>query len=670
MASQSIIRVLVPGPFQEPLDYLLPEDKAPPPIGGRVWVPLRKGQEVGVVAEVANFTHIPINKLKWLLDIIDDTPLFSPLYFDFLNWLSRYYHAPLGEVCQMGMPKILREGKNIPSKKKSAVSSEKGFPPSAVESPLQLTVSQQTAVKRILSSQGSFQAFLLNGATGSGKTEVYLQVIAEIIKHGQQALVLVPEIGLTPQTMSRFEKRFGSQICALHSGLNDTERALAWQAARVGEAKVVIGTRSALFVPFKNLGVIIVDEEHDSSFKQQEGIRYSARDCAVVLANMLNIPIVLGSATPSIESLHNAQKNRYIELTLLERVQGAKMPTWYLIDLRQKKLQDGLSEELLAQIKKHLEANKQVLLFLNRRGFAPAWFCPACGMSPECKHCDTRLTYHAKPPKLVCHHCGHSQKIYFHCQQCQASMQPLGFGTQRLEETLREYFPKTPILRVDRDSTTKKNSFEKILTQVNKDESLILLGTQMLAKGHHFPAVTMVGILNADSGLYSPDFRGPEHLAQLLLQVAGRAGRADSPGEVFVQTYWPEHPLWHDLCKPQGYMHFAKICLQQRALAELPPFYYAALIGAEAKNTEVARDFLKEIMTMSELLCASTVLLLGPIAALQAKRAGYYRSQILCISAKRHDLQQLLAQLIPQISKIKLANKVRWYLDVDPVEFL
>ncbi len=765
----SIIRVFTPGPFWQPLDYLLPTHYTKPPkIGARVAINLRNQELVGIVAGVSFESHIPAHKLKWLNKIIDEEPLFDKKQLDFLQWIADYYHAPMGDVCHMAMPKLLREGKETLSFGKTRAIrltahgktvTEKTFKRSpkqaqlwqrlmnapflpvhqikslginhqiikkllqldvieyfmvdipialralgkascagktdtglnqaqssvlkddeyrthhqpeqemSLEQSLTLTKWQEEALRRILSGQNIFQVFLLNGITGSGKTEVYLQVIQALVKQGQQALVLVPEIGLTPQTVERFVRRFGCGVVALHSGLNDNERTEAWLAAKNGSANVIIGTRSSIFAPFKNLGIIIIDEEHDASFKQHDGIRYSARDAAVVLSNLLNIPIVLGSATPSFESWLNASKNRYIRIDLPERSAGAAIPSWHFIDLRNKNLQEGLSQELLDAMTKHLNNNKQVLLFLNRRGFAPSWLCPQCGWSPNCTHCDTALTYHTKPLKLACHHCGHTDKIPFNCKKCQGKMQPLGLGTQRIEQALTEYFPHIPIIRIDRDSTARKNSFEQIVDQIHQGHPQILLGTQMVAKGHHFPQVTLVGVLNADGGLYSADFRAPEHVAQLILQVAGRAGRAEHHGEVYIQTYWPDHPMWQDLIQEKGYERFAETSLRQREMALLPPFRFAALLRAEAKQAQIAEQFLTTIALRAKAMASKNVALLGPIAALQAKRAGFYRSQLLLISSNRAELQLLLKKWIPEISADRQSHKIRWHIDVDPMAF-
>ena len=658
-----IVQVYPPGPFFQSLDYLLPNtDSTPPPIGSRVLIPLRNQKIIGIVGGYTEHTQVAPHKLKWVIEVLDFEPIFPAWQRDFLSWLANYYQASLGDVYHMAMPKPIREGKPLILKKKVEIKKNK------TKASFELTSFQAEAVNRILSSQDIFQTFLLHGVTGSGKTEVYLQIIETIIKNGQQALVLIPEIGLTPQTLGRFIERFGKGVLSLHSGLTATARTQAWLAAKEGTASIVIGTRSAIFAPFKNLGIIIVDEEHDASFKQQDGIRYSARDAAVVLANMLNIPIILGSATPSLESWFNVQQQKYILLDLPERTQGATLPTWHFIDLRNKNFQEGLSSELLDMIKEHLSQGNQVLIFLNRRGFSPAWLCSSCGYSPKCHQCDTLLTYHTKPAKLSCHYCGHIQKIHYECNKCSGSMQPLGLGTQRIEEALMNYFSNVPIIRIDSDTTSRKNSFEKIIEQINQGGAQILIGTQMVSKGHHFPKVSLVAVVNADSGLYSPDFRATEHLAQMLLQVSGRAGRETTLGQVCVQTYWPDHPLWQILVQKKAYEIFASQALIKRQLAALPPFRFAALLRAEGKTALIAQNFLKDLADSAKAFLIEEVSILGPIPAAQAKRAGYYRSQLLFMSKHRKKLQFFLKKLGLTITTHPQRNTVRWHLDVDPIE--
>ncbi|MFT5879991.1 MAG: primosomal protein N' (replication factor Y) [Moritella sp.] len=533
----------------------------------------------------------------------------------------------------------------------------------------QLNIEQAVTIAAI--NTNMFATYLLDGVTGSGKTEVYLNVIEKVLKGGKQALVIVPEIGLTPQTISRFKKRFNVPIVALHSGLNDAERREAWLEAQAGIAGIVIGTRSAIFTPMQDLGVIIIDEEHDGSLKQQETLRYHARDLAIVRAQRNNIPVVLGSATPALESLYNAMTGKYHYLQLTQRAGNALMPGHHLIDIKNKPLNSGLSAELLTLMAEHLAAGNQVLLFLNRRGYAPAVMCHSCGSMAECQRCNTYYTYHQARNSLHCHHCDEQYPKPKRCPSCNSSeIMTAGFGTEQLEGMLSAHFPDYPIIRIDRDSTSRKGSLEKSLEAVRKREFRILIGTQMLAKGHHFPDVTLVGLIDVDSALFSTDFRASEKLAQLFIQVSGRAGRAAKPGKVAIQTHHPDHELIQDLVN-NGYAHFAQNALQARAMANLPPYSFQALFRAEAHQFSDTNEFLTDIKQLvrqhsgnAQLLC------LGPMPAPMEKRAGKYRLQLLLQSSQRQHITQLLRQIMPQIEGLKSARKARWSLDVDPTEML
>lgn len=536
------------------------------------------------------------------------------------------------------------------------------------QQPLTLSDEQQHAFAQIHLQQ--FQVSLLDGTTGSGKTEIYLQTIAKVLERDQQALVLVPEIGLTPQTIARFQQRFSVPIVAMHSGLNDRERLDAWLHAKSGAAKILIGTRSAIFTPMPSLGIIIIDEEHDGSFKQQDGFRYSARDLAVLRANRLQIPLLLGTATPSLETLNNAQQGRYQHLRLTARAGNAKPPEIQLLDIRGKSLMEGFAAETISAIEKEIAANNQVLVFLNRRGYAPTLECQDCGWLATCSHCDVRMTVHQSPRHLHCHHCGHQRGIPKQCQNCKSSrLQPLGQGTERSEIALAEWFPQTRIIRVDRDSTRNKNTMNKILDEVHQGEACILVGTQMLAKGHHFANVTLVVIIDADTGLFSTDFRGPERMGQLLLQVSGRAGRAEKPGRVILQSLHCDHPLVQTLVH-QSYHAFADLILQERNITQLPPYRYLALLRAESKRPEIALDFLKMARHEAQNIFASNPQLhyLGPLPCMIEKRGDRFRYQLQFNSAQRKPLQQLLAQLSYILESHALSKRVRWAIDVDPLE--
>jgi primosomal protein N' (replication factor Y) len=545
-----------------------------------------------------------------------------------------------------------------------------GYEPDARPQPQtgpELNQEQQVAVRSITEQLDRFAAFLLEGVTGSGKTEVYLQSIQACVDRGEQALVLIPEIGLTPQMIQRFKKRLACQVGVLHSGLNDSERTLTWLAARDGNIDVILGTRSAIFTPLKKPGLIIIDEEHDPSFKQQDGFRYSARDLAIWRAHQNEIPIVLGSATPSLESLSNVQRGRYQLLTLEQRAGGAIQPKLHLLDMRSQPIEEGLSDRLIQVMRKHLEKNQQVLLFLNRRGFSPTLMCHDCGWIANCQRCDTHMTYHQLDRRLRCHHCGAERAAEKTCPSCKGqNLLNLGAGTERIESTLKERFPDVEIVRIDRDTTRRKGSLEALLARVKDGRRQILIGTQMLAKGHHFPNVTMVGIIDADQGLHSPEFRAPERMAQLILQVAGRAGRADQPGEVYIQTHHPDHPQLLTLIH-SGYPAFARALLAEREEAGLPPFTAMALFRAEAVNRDAPIDFLRKISQQIKPFANEQIQLFGPMPAPMEKRAGRYRAQLIVSAHTRPALQQFLSRGLTVADRIK-NNKVRWSIDVDPID--
>lgn len=535
---------------------------------------------------------------------------------------------------------------------------------------LVLNKQQSLVVSRLL-YQTHFEAFLLNGVTGSGKTEVYLQVIEKALERGEQVLVLVPEIGLTPQTVQRFKARFNVEIDALHSNLNDSQRLNAWLRAKNGESAIVIGTRSALFTPFANLGLMIIDEEHDSSFKQQDGWRYHARDLAVVRAKMADVPIILGSATPSLESLHNVQSGKFTELQLTARAGNAKLSHQQLIDLKTQRIFNGLSEKLLAMMKKHLAEGNQVMLFLNRRGFAPVLLCHECGWICQCGSCDKPFTYHQKQRVLRCHHCSAQRVIPRQCEHCGSThLITTGLGTEQLEQTLAQHFPNYQITRIDRDSTARKGSLEQHLSEIQQGKSQILIGTQMLAKGHHFPNVTLVAIVNVDSALFSTDFRAEERLAQLYVQVAGRAGRAEKQGEVVLQTHYPDHSLLKALLE-QGYPAFAQQALAMRKLMNLPPYAAQALFRATGRHSEQAEKILQDLTACLQQIIAQNgwngFQILPPFQAPMPKKAGHYRWLLLIQHPNRNALQQLFT-LFDQERDQFLATHLRLSLDIDPLE--
>ena len=537
------------------------------------------------------------------------------------------------------------------------------------EASLSLRPEQQLALDTI--ELHAYHPYLLHGDTGSGKTEVYMQAIEKVLRYGRQALVLIPEISLTPQTLDRFSRRFNCTIAVLHSGLSERERCIAWNQARTGTAKIVIGTRSAVFVPLLKPGIIIVDEEHDASFKQQEGFRYSARDVAVMRASRSAIPLILGSATPSLESLHNSQRQRYTSLRLRARPGAGNAPIWQTVDLRDSHLSSGFSAAAIEAIETALADKGQVLVFLNRRGFAPALICHHCGWNALCQHCDTRLTSHLSRGRMICHHCEYQQAIPAICPDCQSpELMFLGQGTEQNEGTLEALFPDTPVLRIDRDSTRRKHAMRDMVNEINKGEPCILIGTQMLAKGHHFPRVTLVVILSADDGLYSADFRGAERMGQLLTQVAGRAGRGEQTGTVLLQSHHCEHPLI-TLLTQQNYSAYAQHLLDERAAAQMPPFRTLALLRAESENPQHAEAFLTRARQLSEQLAVNAaVYALGPLPAPLEKRAGRYRYQLTLKAEHRLHLQEVLRQLALLLEREKLSRKVRWSVDMDPQEML
>lgn len=726
----TIARVALPVPLDKSFDYLI-ADGMSPAIGGRVSVPFGRQTLVGIVIALVSESDFPLHQLKSLHAVLDTQPLWSETLYGLLQWCSQYYHYPLGETLANAMPSALRKGKAaqfavtkewrlteqgrnqlfqgfgraIKQAKvmwllqagpvshqtllDEAVSSstlnallekqwievQEQAPqivpwPANVEAPVdkpKLNPEQAIAIATV-NSQPGFGCYLLQGVTGAGKTEVYLNLIKPILEQGKQALVLVPEIGLTPQTIQRFRQRFTVPVVVIHSGLNDTERLNAWLAARDKAAGIIIGTRSALLTPFAALGIIIVDEEHDTSYKQQDSLRYHARDVAVMRANLEQVAIVLGSATPALETLHNALTGKYYHLQLTERA-GHAVPTKNrVLDIKGEYLESGLSAPLIAEMRRHLQQGNQVLLFLNRRGFSPALMCHECGWIADCQRCDAYYTYHQYSNEVRCHHCGSQRPVIQHCQSCGShQLVTVGVGTEQLEQQLAQLFPDYRTIRIDRDSTRRKGSLEAALTAIHNNQYQILIGTQMLAKGHHFPNVTLVALLDVDGSLYSSDFRAPERLAQLFIQVAGRAGRASKPGEVVLQTHHPEHSLLQALLH-KGYDHFARTALAERHVAQLPPYTYLTLFRAEANQSSVVETFLRQVRQTLQVhpLFDQASLVLGPTPAPLAKRAGKHRWQLLLQTPSRSTMQAILTSSKTAIQLLPLASKVRWSLDIEP----
>ena len=534
----------------------------------------------------------------------------------------------------------------------------------------ELTADQRSVLGAIgadARAAGGFRSYLLHGVTGSGKTEVYLRLIAAALAAERQTLLLVPEIGLTPQLVGRLRERFGGELAILHSALTERERFDAWRRAYRRHAKLVVGTRSAVFAPLPAAGLIIVDEEHDASYKQQTGFRYSARDLAVVRARRLDVPVVLGSATPSLETFHNAVAHRYRKLELPRRIGAAGQPQFRIVDLNRHASRQALSTPLVTAIEQHLAARNQVLLFLNRRGFAPALFCPGCKDAEQCARCDARMTVHARAAELRCHHCGASRPLEWTCRRCATQRVAVGAGTQRVGDELAALFPAARIARLDRDSTSRKGALDAVLSDVASGNVQILIGTQMLTKGHDFPRVTLVGVLNADQGLFGTDPRSHERLAQTILQVAGRAGRAERPGEVVIQTHYPDHPLLNCLLTRE-YGAFAALALAERREAHWPPFSHLALWHCEAAKREPAFAFLERVRALAAADADGAVTVLGPAAQTMERKDGRYRVQLLFRSAQRAALHRLVDRVLLAIRGSAEARRVRWSVDIDPLE--
>jgi primosomal protein N' (replication factor Y) len=538
--------------------------------------------------------------------------------------------------------------------------------PVAAAAEHELSDAQQAAVDAVVAGFGRYGSFLLEGVTGSGKTEVYLRTIEAVLARGEAALVLCPEIGLTPQLLARIETRFALPVAALHSALSDRERLKAWRSAAAGAARIVVGTRSAVFAPLPRLGLVIIDEEHDAAFKQHEGgFRYSARDLAILRAARLGVPVLLGSATPSFESLHNVDVGKSPRLSLPRRAGAAEPPRIALVDLRAHAADKGIATPVLQAMERHLAAGGQVLVFINRRGYAPTLLCTGCGWIAPCASCDARMTVHQRDGRLACHHCGAEEPLPTRCLRCGHAVKPVGQGTERVEETLAARFPEVGIARFDRDLLRTQTALTDAFDRVIDGRTRILVGTQMLTKGHHFPDVSLVVVLNADQSLFSADFRAPERLAQTIVQVAGRAGRAERAGEVLVQSEFPQHPLLQDLLAG-GYAGFAKRALPERAAAGWPPFGRLAVLRASGTRPEAALEFLQAARQAAGP--TTDVALLGPIPAAMVRRAGRWYAQLLVESRERPALQRFLSGWLPAVEALETPGTLRWVLDVDPLE--
>jgi primosomal protein N' (replication factor Y) len=651
-----ITEVAIPVPLHNTFDYLCKEKVV---IGSRVKVPFGSKKVTGIV--LSHKEKSSFSKLKEVEEVIDHEALLSKEILEFLTWSANYYHYPIGEVLSNAIPKNLRNGKPALLKKPS----EAHVKLSSTD--IQLTTEQSFAINEVLKSSSEFNGFLLHGVTGSGKTEVYLNITERLLKTGKQVLVLVPEIGLTPQMISRFKERIEGQVVAVHSQLNDTQKQDAYLLAKNGDAKVILGTRSAIFTPIPNLGLVIVDEEHDNSFKQQSNFRYSARDLSFMRAKFANAPLILGTATPSLETLKNVIEKKLARLALTSRPGEAIMPSIDLIDMRSQP-SEPLSKPLIARIKHYLSESRQVMLFINRRGYAPIYYCTECGWQSECTSCDSRLVYHRSINRLKCHHCGLEKSPESSCPSCSSKeLKILGYGTERLEENLESFFPSTEIIRIDRDTTRKKKAFATHLKKINSGEPCIIIGTQMLAKGHDFSNLAFVGILDVDVGLMSTDFRATEHLAQLLVQVSGRCGRGKYKGEVNIQTRYPNHPIFN-FVKDSRYTEYAKTLLLERKDTKLPPFAHQALICANAKNKNLAENFLTEVARLINSIEIESVEIWGPVPGVIERKSDYYYFNLYLQSEDRGRLRRLIQTFYQHVETIKVSSSVRWFVDIDPVE--
>ena len=722
----------MPSPLRKLFDYLPLPDHALPQPGCRVRISFGRQELTGIVMGIAADSTIERSRLKPVNAILDTQPLLDPALLQLYQWSSDYYLYPLGMVLQTSLPAAIRAGKPLEEKRyvlwrpsaaglaidldelqraplqrqalellrnyrnmsPQELSAALGKPAAPLlralagkglaeeeasllpplpsgprEAPHTLNSEQAVALQAITSKLDSFHCHLLEGITGSGKTEIYLQAIERVLMAGKQVLVLVPEISLTPQTVERFTRRLQGRIVSFHSGLSDRQRLDGWVQAWGGKADIVIGTRSAVFTPLTRLGLIIVDEEHDDSYKQQEGFRYCARDLAVYRANQCAIPVVLGTATPSLESLRNALSGRYHHLQLGIRAGSAAIPRMQLVDMRIQEVREGFSLSLQQHIRRCLEANQQALVFLNRRGFAPLLQCEACGWIAECPRCERSYTLHQFPAALRCHHCEASKALPRDCPGCGGGqLGGIGMGTERSEAFLREIFEDFPIVRIDRDTTRAAGSLQELMDVAHSGIPCVLLGTQMLAKGHHFPKVTLVAILDADSGLFSADFRGQENFGQLLTQVAGRAGRGEQPGLVLIQSYHVQHPALQRLVS-EGYATYARSLLVEREQGGLPPFGHLILLRAEASERQLPLDFLQQAREWLNQDGGQDIECFGPLPSPLGKKAGLFRAQLILQGRQRAPLHRAARALLARLEASKATRRVRWQIDVDPLDF-
>lgn len=727
-----ILRIAVAKPLRTTFDYLPPLDYDDASVaklqaGARVEVPFGKGRLIGVLVSRAPESEINQTKLKRAIRVIDPASLLSKNLFELCLWAAQYYAHPVGEVLTLAFPPLLRKGAEttappnavkltpegrltpqgiLKSPKQAALIDrlqtqeatrsalkaegysssiikaviDKGlatpcrieepeFSPSASDTVPTLNSEQHHAVEQ-LSKQTQFKASLLYGITGSGKTEVYLQTIANTIATGAQAMVLVPEIALTPQTAARFQQRFGATVGVLHSSLTETQRAREWERARTGKLQILLGTRSALFTPFYRLGLIVVDEEHDSAYKQQDGFRYHARDLAIKRAQLEQCPIVLGSATPSLETISNVNSGRFERYTLSTRARAASLPSWQIIDVRQQTLRAGLSEALVTACHQTIDKGEQALLFLNRRGFAHTLLCHDCGWVAQCDHCDSRMVIHKRHNRLRCHHCQAQKPLPKTCPNCQSNhWQGVGNGTERAELALQTMFPDTPIYRIDSDTVGSASQLDDVLDAINTHTGCLILGTQMLAKGHDLASVTLVGIVDTDALLFSSDFRAEERLSQLLTQVSGRSGRSERPGTVMLQTHHPDAEIFRQVIH-QDYWETAKSLLDARHHSGLPPFGQIILIHADSKDPAEAERFLNSARHALSSSLPANHLLIGPLPAPLSKRAGKFRYQLTWLAPHEKNLHRFANEIAATLTRLPHKHELSWAIDIDPQDFL
>ncbi|MBR9813220.1 primosomal protein N' [bacterium] len=718
--SDHLVSVAVPVPMPQAFCYRAPRDCLP---GHRVKVGFGRRTLVGVVVEVVKKPPPGVSTIKPVKAVLGDAPLLTDSAMDLLNWCARYYHHPVGEVYAAALPASLRQGQVLPEPERAwrllddapspaanasrqhvlldalraaggmatadalpAIAGraavlrsllERGMverceaaatPPVATTPAPTLNAEQHAAAQAIgqAVAAGDFAAFLLDGVTGSGKTEVYCAALQSLVAAGQQALVLAPEIGLIPQLITRLRQRFAARVETLHSGQTNAERARVWADARRGDISILVGTRSAVFTPLPKLALIVVDESHDTAYKQGDGFRYNARDVALRRGQLMGVPVVLGSATPSLESLHNAQQGRYTHLRLRQRAGAAQLPKIDLLDTTNLQLFDGLSEPIISAIEQVLKQGAQALVFINRRGYAPTVLCSSCDWVASCGRCSAHMTLHRQRRELRCHHCGRTARAPAQCPDCGSDdLGAAGAGTQRVEAQLRKRFPGIGMARIDRDSTRRSGALEAALADAASGKAQLLVGTQMLAKGHDFAGLALVAVADGDQGLFGADFRAPEHMAQTILQVAGRAGRGARAGRVVIQTSHPEHPLLQRLASGD-YGRFASAALDERREAAFPPYGFQALLRAESVDAQAAPAFLKRAHDAARAIAAAGIEVWAPNPAPMERKAGRWRWQLQIEAKQRGPLHALLGELLPQLYADPQARRVRWSVDIDP----